>query len=313
MMSVAMFDPSTAAYPRDLSGYGRKTPDPRWPGKARIAVQFVINYEEGGENCLLHGDKASEAFLSEIVGAQPWPGQRNMNMESIYEYGARAGFYRLWRLFTDRKMPVTVYGVATAMQRSPDQVKAMREAKWEIATHGLKWIDYKDFTYDEEKAHILEAVRMHAEVTGARPLGFYQGRCSDHTLGIVLEEGGFEYSADSYADDLPYYIAGPKGPHLVVPYTLDANDMRFATPQGFNSGDQFYSYLKDTFDVLYAEGKNGQAKMMSVGLHCRLAGRPGRAQALARFLDYVGEHDKAWVATRLEIARHWRKVWPASV
>jgi putative urate catabolism protein len=301
-----MFDPSAAPYPRDLQGYGRNPPDPRWPGGARVAVQFVINYEEGGENCLLHGDKASEAFLSEIVGAAAWPGQRHMNMESIYEYGARAGFWRLWRLFTERRMPVTVYGVATAMQRSPEQVAAMNEAGWEIATHGLKWIDYKDFSYEEEKAHILEAIRLHAEVAGARPLGFYQGRCSEHTLRIVLEEGGFEYSADSYADDLPYWIKGPKGPHLIVPYTLDANDMRFATPQGFNSGDQFFSYLKDSFDLLYAEGEAGAAKMMSIGLHCRLVGRPGRAAALARFMDYVMEREKVWVATRLDIARHWR-------
>jgi putative urate catabolism protein len=305
-----MFDPSSTPYPRDLTGHGRTTPDPKWPGKARIAVQFVINYEEGGENCLLHGDKGSEAFLSEIVGAAPWPGQRNMNMESIYEYGARAGFFRLWRMFTERKMPVTVFGVATAMQRSPEQVAAMKEAKWEIATHGLKWIDYKDFTYEEEKKHILEAVHMHTEVTGARPLGFYQGRCSEHTLKIMLEEGGFEYSADSYADDLPYWIKGQKGPHMIVPYTLDANDMRFATPQGFNAGDQFFNYLKDSFDVLYQEGKEGQAKMLSVGLHCRLVGRPGRAKALARFMDYVLKHDRVWVATRLDIARHWRKVHP---
>jgi putative urate catabolism protein len=308
-----MFDPSSTPYPRDLTGYGRTTPDPKWPGKARIAVQFVINYEEGGENCLLHGDKASEAFLSEIVGAMPWSGQRNMNMESIYEYGARAGFWRLWRMFTERKLPVTVYGVATAMQRSPEQVAAMKDAKWEIATHGLKWIDYKDFSYEEEKKHILEAVRLHTEVTGSRPLGFYQGRCSEHTLKIMLEEGGFTYSADSYADDLPYYIKGPKGPHMVVPYTLDANDMRFATPQGFNAGDQFYNYLKDSFDVLYAEGKEGQAKMLSVGLHCRLVGRPGRAKALARFMDYVLKHERVWVATRLDIARHWRKTHPEPV
>jgi putative urate catabolism protein len=306
----AMFDPLSSPYPRDLSGYGRNPPDPRWPGGAKIAVQFVINYEEGGENCLLHGDKASEAFLSEIVGAAAWPGQRHMNMESIYEYGARAGFWRLWRLFTERRMPVTVYGVATAMQRSPEQVAAMREAGWEIATHGLKWIDYKDFSYEEEKAQILEAIRLHKEVAGSRPLGFYQGRCSEHTLRIVLEEGGFEYSADSYADDLPYYIRGPKGLHLIVPYTLDANDMRFATPQGFNAGDQFFAYLKDSFDVLYAEGEAGNAKMLSIGLHCRLVGRPGRAAALARFLDYVASHESAWVATRLDIARHWRAVHP---
>jgi putative urate catabolism protein len=305
-----MFDPPSAPYTRDLTGYGRTTPDPQWPGEARIAVQFVVNYEEGGENCLLHGDAASEAFLSEIVGAAAWPGQRHMNMESIYEYGARQGFWRLWRMFTERAMPVTVFGVATAMMRSPEQVAAMKEAGWEIATHGLKWIDYKDFSREDEAHHIAEAVRIHTEVTGARPLGFYQGRTSQNTLDLAMEEGGFEYSADSYADELPYYVKGPKGPHLIVPYTLDANDMRFATPQGFNSGDQFFSYLKDTFDVLYGEGKAGQAKMMSIGLHCRLAGRPGRAAALARFLDYVQNHEKVWVATRLEIARHWRKVHP---
>jgi len=305
-----MFDPSTAPYPRDLAGYGRNPPDPKWPGGARIAVQFVLNYEEGGENCLLHGDAASEAFLSEIVGASPWPGQRHMNMESIYEYGARAGFWRVWRLFTERRMPITVYGVATAMQRSPEQVAAMLEAGWEMATHGLKWIDYKDFSYEDEKAHILEAIRLQQELTGSRPLGFYQGRCSERTLGIVLEEGGFEYSSDSYADDLPYYVRGPKGPHLIVPYTLDANDMRFATPQGFNVGDQFFNYLKDTFDLLHAEGEAGSPKMMSVGLHCRLVGRPGRAAALARFLDYVLARENVWVATRLDIARHWRRTHP---
>jgi putative urate catabolism protein len=309
-MSLPMYDPASP-YPRDLVGYGRTTPDPQWPGKARIAVQFVINYEEGGENCLLHGDAASEAFLSEIVGAAAWPGQRHMNMESIYEYGARAGFWRLWRMFTARKLPVTVFGVATAMMRSPEQVAAMQEAGWDIATHGLKWIDYKDFSRADEAHHIAEAVRIHTEVTGARPLGFYQGRCSENTLALAIEEGGFEYCADSYADDLPYYVKGPKQPQLIVPYTLDANDMRFATPQGFNAGDQFFTYLKDTFDGLYAEGHEGKAKMMSVGLHCRLVGRPGRAQALARFLDYVEKHNKVWVASRLDIARHWRKVHPA--
>jgi putative urate catabolism protein len=306
-----MFDINNPQYPRDLKGYGRDVPDPKWPGKARIAVQFVVNYEEGGENNILHGDKASEAFLSEIVGAAAWPGQRHMNMESIYEYGARQGFWRLWRIFTSRKMPVTVFGVAMAMLRSPEQVAAMKEAKWEIASHGLKWIDYKDFSRADEKAHIAEAVRIHTEITGSRPLGFYQGRTSENTVPLTMEEGGFEYSADSYADELPYYIKGPKGPHLIVPYTLDANDMRFATPQGFNAGDQFFAYLKDSFDVLYAEGKAGSPKMMSIGLHCRLVGRPGRAAALARFLDYVEKHDRVWVATRLDIARHWRKIHPA--
>jgi chitin deacetylase len=292
-------------YPRDLVGYGRNPPDPRWPGDARIALQFVINYEEGGESSILHGDAASEAFLSEIVGAQPWPGQRDMNMESIYEFGARAGFWRLWRLFTARAMPVTVFAVATAIARNPEAVAAMQEAGWEIASHGLKWIDYKDFSKEDERAHVLEAIRIHAEVTGERPLGMYQGRTSVHTLDIVMEEGGFLYSADSYADELPYWVVGPRGAQLIVPYTLDANDMRFATAQGFNSGDQFYAYLKDSFDVLYAEGRAGRPKMMSVGLHCRLAGRPGRTAALARFLDYVQGHERVWVASRLDIARHW--------
>ncbi len=296
-------------YPRDMKGYGPNPPHPRWPNDARICVQFVINYEEGGENNILHGDRASEAFLSEIVGAQPFLGQRHMNMESIYEYGSRAGFWRLHRLFTARGMPVTVFGVASAMARNPDAVAAMTEAGWEIASHGLKWIDYKDFSAEEERAHIAEAVRVHAELTGERPLGFYQGRTSEHTLRLVMEDGGFLYSADSYADDLPYWVEGPHGPQLVVPYTLDANDMRFATAQGFNSGDQFFGYLKDTFDTLYAEGEDAP-KMMSVGLHCRLAGRPGRAAALARFLNYVASHEGVWVARRVDIARHWARTHP---
>jgi len=298
-----------AAYPRDLVGYGRNVPHPRWPNDARIAVQFVINYEEGGENCILHGDAASEAFLSEIVGAQPWPGQRHMNMESIYEFGSRAGFWRLWRIFTARALPVTVFAVATAMARNPDAVAAMKEANWEIATHGLKWIDYRDYTQDAERAHVDEAIRIHTEVAGERPLGFYQGRTSEHSLQVAMQEQGFLYSADSYADELPYWVEGPHGPQLIVPYTLDANDMRFASPQGFNSGDQFFAYLKDSFDTLYAEGAE-QPRMLSVGLHCRLVGRPGRAAALARFLDYVKSHDKVWVATRLDIARHWIRTHP---
>jgi putative urate catabolism protein len=305
------FDPAASTYPRDLAGYGRTTPDPRWPGEACIAVQFVLNYEEGGENAVIHGDAASEAFLSEIVGAQPWPGQRHMNMESIYEYGARAGFWRLWRLFTERAIPLAVYGVAHALMRSPEQVAGMRAAGWEIASHGLKWIEYRDFTVEDERTHLLEAIRVHHEATGSRPTGWYLGRCSTNTIDLVMQEGGFEYSSDSYADDLPYYIKGPRGPHLIVPYTLDANDMRFATPQGFNAGEQFFQYLKDSFDVLYAEGRQGQAKMMSIGLHCRLVGRPGRAAALARFLDYVRSHDRVWVARRIDIARHWRAVHPA--
>ncbi len=297
------------SYPRDLVGYGRTPPHARWPGGARIAVQFVINYEEGGENNILHGDAASEAFLSEIVGAAAWPGQRHWNMESIYEYGARAGYWRLWRMFGERGLPVTVFGVATAMARCPDIVASMNELGWEIASHGLKWIEYKDFSKNDEAAHIHEAIRLHTQVAGTRPLGFYQGRCSANTLDITMEEQGFLYSADSYADELPYWVEGPHGPQLMVPYTLDANDMRFATAQGFNSGDQFFSYLKDSFDVLYAEGAD-RPRMLSVGLHCRLAGRPGRAAALARFLDYIGNHEKVWVATRLDIARHWIREHP---
>lgn len=295
----------TEPYPRDLVGYGRYPPDPRWPEGALVAVQFVVNYEEGGENSILHGDAASEAFLSEIVGAEPWPGRRHMNMESIYEYGARAGFWRLWRMFTARNIPVTVFGVATALARNPEAVAAMREASWEIASHGLKWIEYRDFSAEAEREHLDEAIRLHTEVTGSRPLGWYTGRSSVHTIDLVMAEGGFLYCADAYADDLPYWVVGPDGPFLMVPYTLDANDMRFATAQGFNSGDQFFAYLRDAFDTLYAEGEAGAPKMMSVGLHCRLAGRPGRAAALARFLDYVGSRDRVWLARRIDIAWHW--------
>ena len=301
---------SSQAYPRDLKGYGRTPPDPRWPGGAAVAVQFVMNYEEGGENCILHGDAASEAFLSEVIGAQPWPGQRHMNIESMYEYGARVGFWRLWRMFTARRIPVTVYGVATALARGPDQVAAMREAGWEIACHGLKWIDYRDFSREAEREHMRQAIRLHTEATGERPLGWYTGRSSAHTLDLVMEEGGFVYAADSYADELPYWVRAPHGHQLIVPYTLDANDMRFAVAQGFNSGDQFFAYLKDSFDVMYAEGLAGAPKMLSVGLHCRLVGRPGRAAALARFMDYVQGHDRVWLATRLDIARHWQANHP---
>jgi putative urate catabolism protein len=227
-------------------------------------------------------------------------------MESIYEYGSRAGFWRLWRLFMERGCPVTVYGVAMALGRNPEAVAAMQEADWEIASHGLRWIEYKDFSEDQERHHLEEAIRIHREVTGERPFGWYTGRCSENTRKLVMEDGGFLYDSDSYADDLPYWVEGPEDPHLVIPYTLDANDMRFASPQGFNSGDQFYAYLKDTFDVLYGEGEVAP-KMMSVGLHCRLAGRPGRAAALARFLDYIGNHDNVWLCRRIDIARHWHK------
>ena len=292
-------------YPRNMLGYGETPPDPQWPGGANIAVQFVVNYEEGGENCILHGDAASEGFLSEIVGATPWPGQRHWNMESIYEYGARAGFWRLHRLFTSRGVPVTVYGVATALQRSPLQVKAMQEAGWEIASHGLKWIDYRDHDIEHERNDLHEAIRIHAEVTGERPLGWYCGRTSVNTVDLASEEGGFLYVSDAYDDDLPYWREHWGIPQLIIPYTLDANDMRFATAQGFNTGDQFFTYLKDSFDMLYAEGAEGAPKMLSIGLHCRLVGRPGRAAALARFVDYVLSHEKVWVTRRIDIARHW--------
>jgi putative urate catabolism protein len=305
--------PDGMDYPRDMRGYGRTPPDPRWPGEAKVCVQFVLNYEEGGENNVLHGDPHSEAFLSDIMGAANWPGQRHWNMESIYEYGARAGFWRLWRLFTARRLPVTVYGVATALMRSPEQTAAMKEAGWEIASHGLKWIEYKDVPKDVEREHLSEAIRIHREVTGERPLGFYLGRCSMNTTDLVMEEGGFLYSSDSYADDLPYWVDGPNGSHLIIPYTLEANDMRFATAQGFNTGEQFFTYLKDTFDLLYREGSEGAPKMFSVGLHCRLVGRPGKAAGLERFLDYVLGHEAVWVARRIDIARHWREVHPAGV
>jgi OHCU decarboxylase len=300
-------------YPRDLRGYGANPPDPAWPGGARIAVQFVLNYEEGGENNILHGDQASEAFLSEIVGAASWPGQRHWNMETIYEYGARAGFWRLHRLFSASGIPLTVYGVATALARSPEQVAAMSDAGWEIASHGLKWIEYKDYDPEAEKEAMQSAIALHRSVTGERPRGWYTGRCSANTVNLASEEGGFAYVSDSYADDLPYWHEHRGRHQLVIPYTLDANDMRFATPQGFNSGDQFYAYLKDSFDILYAEGSAGRAKMMNIGLHCRLSGRPGRAAALQRFIDYAGGHDHVWFARRIEIAEHWAQLHPPKV
>lgn len=296
-------------YPRDMVGYGRTPPDPRWPGAARVALQFVINYEEGGENNVLHGDAASEAFLSEIVGAQPIPGARHVNMESIYEFGSRAGFWRLHRLFTQRGVPVTVYGVAMAIERNPVAVAAMNAAGWEIATHGYRWIDYQHLPEALEREHMMKAIEIHTRVCGSRPLGWYLGRCSPNTRRLVAEEGGFLYDADSYADELPYWDASHGRPQLIVPYTLDANDMRFATSQGFNSGDQFFAYLRDSFDQLYAEGETAP-KMMSIGLHCRLVGRPGRAAALARFLDYVRGFDRVWIARRIDIARHWIATHP---
>jgi OHCU decarboxylase len=297
-------------YPRNFTGYGATPPDAKWPGGARIAVQFVLNYEEGGENCLLHGDAASEAFLSEIVGAQPWVGQRHWNMESIYDYGARAGFWRLHRLFTGAGVPVTVYGVASALARAPEQVEAMKDAGWEIASHGLKWIDYKDHDTDAERADMAEAIRLHAEVVGEPPRGWYCGRTSANTVALAADTQAFDYISDTYDDDLPYWMDAGGRDQLIIPYTLDCNDMRFATPQGFNSGDQFYAYLRDTFDALYAEGAVGQAKMMSIGLHCRLIGRPGRVQALARFLAYIKGFEGVWTPRRIEIAEHWRVTHP---
>lgn len=294
-------------YPRDLCGYGQQPPAANWPDDARIAVQFVINYEEGAENCVLHGDEHSEAFLSEIVNAHPLANQRHMNMESIYEYGARAGFWRLHRMFTERELPVTVFGVAMALQRNPEAVAAMLDANWEIASHGYRWIDYQEVDEATEREHLQKAIDIHRDVTGERPSGWYLGRCSPRSHRLVAEEGGFTYNADCYSDDVPYWDHLHGTPQLMVPYTLDTNDMRFATPQGFNSGQQFYEYLKDSFDVLYAEG----SRVMSVGLHCRIAGRPGRAAALARFLDYVAEHDAVWVTRRIDIAEHWRQQYPA--
>ncbi len=297
-------------YPRDMHGHGPTPPAATWPGGARLALQIVINYEEGGENCVLHGDAASEAFLSEIVGAAAWEGQRHWNMESIYEYGARAGFWRLHRLFTSMNIPVTVYGVATALARAPEQVKAMQKADWEIASHGLKWIEYKDFSPQEEEAHMKEAIRLHTEVTGSPPRGWYTGRCSVNTVTLAAHSGAFDYIADSYADDLPYWIETDGRDQLIIPYTLDSNDMRFATAQGFNTGADFESYLRDSFDCLYAEGEAGAPKMLSIGLHCRLAGRPGRLAGLKRFLDYAASHEGTWFARRIDIAEHWQKTHP---
>ena len=296
-------------YPRDLVGYGNRPPQARWPRKARVALQFVLNYEEGGENSVLHGDRASEAFLSEIVGAQPVEGARHMSMESLYEYGARAGVWRILELFKRHRLPLTVYGVAMALERNPAAVEAFLEAGHEIASHGWRWINYQHVPLDEEREHMRRAIEIHKRLTGERPLGWYTGRTSPNTRKLVVEDGGFLYDADDYSDDLPWYdsryVKKNGTPQLVVPYTLDANDMRFATPQGFNSGEQFYQYLKDSFDVLYAEG----GRMMSVGLHCRLAGRPGRIAALEKFIKYAKTRN-VWITRRIDIARHWLKHHP---
>lgn len=297
-------------YPRNMIGYGPRQPDVQWPGGAKVAISLVLNYEEGGENCVLHGDAASEAFLSDIPGAAQWPGQRHWNMESIYEYGARAGFWRLHSLFTEKDIPVTIYGVATALARSPEQVAAMKSAGWEIASHGLKWVEHKDMPEDEERAQIAEAVRLHTEVVGERPRGWYTGRCSVNTVRLTAEEGGFDWISDTYDDDLPYWLELEDRDQLVIPYTLEANDMRFATAPGYTTGEQFYQYLKDAFDELYREGQAGRAKMMSVGLHCRLIGRPGKIAGLRRFLDYAQSHEGVWFPRRIDIARHWAEHHP---
>jgi len=293
-----------AEYPRDMVGYGPFPPKAHWPNEARIAVQFVINYEEGGENTILHGDKGSEAFLSEMVGAQSHQGARAMAMESLYEYGSRAGFWRLHRLFSERNLPVTVFGVALALSRNPQAVQAMKDAGWEIASHGLKWIDYQAVPMDVEREHILQAIALHQDVTGERPLGWYQGRTSPNTARLIAEIGGFLYDADSYADDLPYYDRTTS--QLIVPYSLDTNDMKMVALNGFTEGDQFFRYLRDTFDYLYAEG----GRMMSIGLHGRVVGRPARTAALARFVDHIQARPAVWIARRADIARHWLSVWP---
>jgi OHCU decarboxylase len=297
-------------YPRNMLGYGKSPPDAKWPGGAYVAVQIVLNYEEGGENNVLHGDSASEAFLSDVIGAAPWPGQRHANVESMYEYGARAGFWRLWRYFTSTQLPVTVYGVATALMRAPQQVAAMQEAGWEIASHGLKWIQHKDMPEDEERASIAEAIRLHTLATGERPYGWYTGRSSLNTVDLVSEEGGFEYVSDTYDDDLPYWRPHKGRAQLVIPYTLANNDMRFVTAPGFDNGEEYYTFLKDSFDVLYEEGRLGSPKMMSLGLHCRLVGMPGRFAGLKKFLDYVRSKDRVWIARRVDIARHWARHHP---
>ncbi|MSQ54103.1 MAG: allantoinase PuuE [Betaproteobacteria bacterium] len=303
-------------YPRDLVGYGRNPPDARWPGKARIAVQFVLNYEEGAESSVLHGDAGSEQFLSEIVGASSFPA-RHLSMESIYEYGSRVGVWRILREFEKRRLPLTVFGVSMALERNPEATAAFVELGHEIACHGWRWIHYQDMDAPTERRHMKTGTQIIRRMTGGKwPLGWYTGRDSPNTRRLLVEHGGYEYDSDYYGDELPFWtrVEAGKGrsvPHLVVPYTLDANDMRFATPQGFNTAEHFFAYLRDTFDVLYAEGKESP-RMMSVGMHCRLLGRPGRLRALQKFLDHVEKHDRVWVCRRIDIARHWKKLYPAA-
>jgi len=290
---------------RNLIGYGSNLPKVDWPNKARIAVQIVLNYEEGAENCVLNGDKNSEVFLSEIIGAQPIKG-RHMNMESLYEYGSRVGFWRLHNLFQEKKIPITIFGVGMALEKNPEICKAIIEADYEVASHGWRWIDYQNIKKSEEKKHMQLAIKAHTKIFGKRPDGWYTGRCSPNTRDLVMEDGGFLYDSDSYSDDLPFWESRNKKKQLIIPYTLDNNDMRFATNQGFNTGDHFYSYLKDSFDALYEEGRTNP-KMMSVGLHCRIIGKPGRIQSLKKFLDYILKHQDIWICKRVDIAKHWIK------
>jgi allantoinase len=287
------------SYPRDLIGYGRRPPDPRWPGRARLALQIVLNYEEGGERAILHGDAESEAFLQEVVGMSPLPGVRNLQVESIYEYGSRVGFWRLLRLFAERDIKISVFAVAMALERHPEAALAIVEAGHEVVSHGWRWIDYQFVDQDVEREHMRLAIESLTRVTGSRPLGWYTGRLSPNTRRLVVEHGGFLYDADAYNDDLPYWVLVDDKPHLVVPYTLDNNDMKFGTPQGFNTGDDFFTYLRDAFDTLYAEGAEAP-KMMSVRLHARLV----------RFLDHVAKHDRVWICRRLDIAKHWAATHP---
>ena len=290
---------------RNLIGYGSNLPKVDWPNKARIAVQIVLNYEEGAENCVLNGDKNSEVFLSEIIGAQPIKG-RHMNMESLYEYGSRVGFWRLHNLFQEKEIPITIFGVGMALEKNPEICKAIIEADYEVASHGWRWIDYQNIKKSEEKKHMQLAIKAHTKIFGKRPDGWYTGRCSPNTRDLVMEDGGFLYDSDSYSDDLPFWESRNKKKQLIIPYTLDNNDMRFATNQGFNTGDHFYSYLKDSFDTLYEEGRTNP-KMMSVGLHCRIIGKPGRIQSLKKFLDYILKHEDIWICKRVDIAKHWIK------
>lgn len=297
-------------YPRDLIGHGRTPPDPRWPGDASIAVQFVVNYEEGGERSILHGDRESETYLHEVVGLTPRKGKRDETVESVYEYGSRAGFWRIMRLFEERRLPFTCYAVGMALARHPDAARAMIDARHEVASHGWRWIDYQAVGIAEERRHMRQAIEAIEQVCGVRPVGWYTGRLSANTRKLVVEDGGFLYDSDAYNDDLPYWVTVDGKGHLVIPYTLDNNDMKFGTAQGFNTGQDFFIYLRDAFDTLYKEGEAGAPKMMSVGLHVRLIGRPGRLAGLARFLDHIQRHDKVWICRRVDIARHWRTMHP---